>query len=196
MLFVGLLLLCSLGCRKPAEHPLPTPSPPLPSPTPETISDGVVIDTSSEVISVRSHGETIREFHNAAFGSSGVGRKHKRGDHITPLGRFRITAINRTSKFKLFLALGYPNQDYAEQGLHEGVVNQSQHDAIVAALAKGSAPPQDTPLGGDIGIHGIGRGSIEIHRSVNWTDGCIALDNEQITELVGFVNVGTEVLIR
>jgi hypothetical protein len=64
------------------------------------------------------------------------------------------------------------------------------------ALRTNSVPPQNTPLGGFIGIHGIGIGDPKIHALFNWTEGCIALTNEQVDELAQWVHVGTPVTIR
>ena len=47
-----------------------------------------------------------------------------------------------------------------------------------------------------IGIHGIGNGDIEVHKEYNWTNGCVALTNEEIDELVKWINIGTPVEIR
>ena len=60
-------------------------------------------------------------------------------------------------------------------------------------------PPQNTRLGGYIGIHGVGevtREKMKIHRAVNWTDGCIALTNKDINTLRKYVSIGTPVIIR
>jgi lipoprotein-anchoring transpeptidase ErfK/SrfK len=37
---------------------------------------------------------------------------------------------------------------------------------------------------------------VEVHNRFNWTNGCIALTNDQVDELAGWVNVGTKVRIR
>lgn len=50
-------------------------------------------------------------------------------------------------------------------------------------------PLQKTQLGGEIYIHGGGTES-------DWTDGCVALTNEEITELFEAIPVGTEVEIK
>ena len=60
----------------------------------------------------------------------------------------------------------------------------------------GKTPPQDTPLGGQIGIHGIGNGDQDIHHNYNWTNGCIALTNEQIDQLGKWIKPGVLVNIR
>ena len=53
--------------------------------------------------------------------------------------------------------------------------------------------------GGDIFIHGLGRGYGWVgaaHRLRDWTDGCIAVTNEEIEEVWRLVPVGTPVTIR
>ena len=47
-----------------------------------------------------------------------------------------------------------------------------------------------------IGIHGIGDGDRGVHRDFNWTNGCVALTNEEIDELLRWVKIGTPVEIR
>jgi hypothetical protein len=63
-------------------------------------------------------------------------------------------------------------------------------------VAKGRLPPQNTALGGRIGLHGLGRGDPKVHQQFNWTNGCIALTNEQIDQLLTWVGKGTRVSIR
>jgi lipoprotein-anchoring transpeptidase ErfK/SrfK len=60
----------------------------------------------------------------------------------------------------------------------------------------GKTPPQHTPLGGYIGIHGVGSGDPEVHRAYNWTNGCVALTNAQIDILAEWARAGTPVEIR
>jgi murein L,D-transpeptidase YafK len=48
--------------------------------------------------------------------------------------------------------------------------------------------------GGDIEIHGLGEKWAWVgagHRAVDWTDGCIAVTNEEIDEIYPLVKVGT-----
>ena len=72
----------------------------------------------------------------------------------------------------------------------------THQERIALAEWQGRPPPHDTPLGGMIGIHGIGRGSLKVHRDFNWTEGCVALDNQQIHALARYVRVGMRVIIR
>jgi murein L,D-transpeptidase YafK len=53
--------------------------------------------------------------------------------------------------------------------------------------------------GGDVEIHGLGVkwGRIGAkHRLTDWTDGCIAVTNEEIDEIYPLIRVGTTVEIR
>ena len=121
---------------------------------------------------------------------------HRRGDETTPLGVFHVAWIDRHSHFGTFYGLDYPSASIARRAYAEGVISQAERDAIIKALRQHRTPPQNTPLGGRLGIHGIGRGDPAIQQSINWTDGCVALNNQQILQLSRWVRVGTRVVIR
>jgi murein L,D-transpeptidase YafK len=117
-------------------------------------------------------------------------------DQTTPLGEFRISGINPRSRYHLFMALDYPTMEHAKSALADGRIDSDEYLAVSNAWLAAEPPPQNTRLGGYLGIHGIGGGSEEIHGRVNWTDGCIAVTNEQIDELAHWVVVGTRVSVR
>ena len=78
------------------------------------------------------------------------------------------------------------------------VITRGEFDRIISALRINALPPQNTALGGAIGIHGIGPETPEklhIHEHLNWTEGCIALRNNEIHELRPYVGIGTRVVI-
>lgn len=156
----------------------------------------VLVDTRRDTLSVMSGNRPIEVFYHIAIGSGGAGQKRWRGDEVTPLGVFRIGWINWHSRFKMFFGLDYPNREYADQAYREGRISDWDYSSIRYAIEAGTTPPQDTALGGSIGIHGIGAGDPLIHASYNWTSGCIALDNDQIDRLAQWVDVGTTVEIR
>ena len=122
------------------------------------------------------------------LGFSPEGDKHTEGDGRTPEGEFYVFAKNSKSKFHLSLGLSYPAPDDAERGLKDGLISQDEHDEIVAAIAEKRTPLQKTRLGGEIYIHGGGTAS-------DWTEGCVALDDEEMTELFEAVPIGTRVTI-
>ena len=67
---------------------------------------------------------------------------------------------------------------------------------FVGPFMTGDIPPQVTPLGGYLGIHGVGEGDPGIHADFNWTHGCIALTNQQIDDLAGWIRIGMRVVVR
>jgi lipoprotein-anchoring transpeptidase ErfK/SrfK len=92
--------------------------------------------------------------------------------------------------------LNYPNLEYASLAYYDGRIDKATYQAIGNALREGKRPPQQTALGGYIGIHGIGAGDPYIHENINWTNGCVALTNQQIKRLLAWVKVGMRVEIR
>ncbi len=144
-------------------------------------------------------GERVIRKYRTAIGKGGKGDKQRSGDHKTPVGTYRVVRFNDNSRFRLFMQLNYPNIKDAFYGLKHHLIGRKEFDRIVTALKKGQAPPQDTPLGGAIGIHGLGMASrrqLLIHRNYNWTEGCIALTNDEILDLKKFVKIGTKVVIN
>ena len=84
----------------------------------------------------------------------------------------------------------------AQRAFRAGRISYEQLKAIRRAHYLEREPPSNTPLGGQIGIHGIGNGDAGIHEDFDWTDGCIALTNEQIDELAQWLKLGTRVEVR
>jgi murein L,D-transpeptidase YafK len=155
------------------------------------------IDTKHKKLTLMDNNSPFKVFTHAAFGSGGIGYKHKRGDNITPKGVYRIGWNNDKSDFRNFFGLTYPSIPDAENGLKHNLINADEYKAIVDANLQHTVPPQDTALGGAIGIHGLGTPIRRVikHRTLNWTEGCIALTNEQIDELAIYVKAGMMVVI-
>ncbi|MEH6635340.1 MAG: L,D-transpeptidase [Halioglobus sp.] len=170
------------------------------SPAPQVMAQStdiwLMIDTNELTLGVMQGSRILARYKNIAIGSNGTTREKRVKDEKTPLGDFRITGIRPSKRFQLFLAIDYPNMDHVERALAGGRITTKEYQALLGALSKGKPPPQGTSLGGNLGIHGIGAGSLQIHNNVNWTDGCIALTNEQVQKLAGWVSVGTRVRIR
>jgi murein L,D-transpeptidase YafK len=156
----------------------------------------LLVDTVNLKLMVIEAGRPVRTFEGISIGRYGATRDRSRGDNRTPVGRFRIAWISDESAFHRFLGLDYPDLKTARRAYAEGRISESDWQVIRAAHRQGEVPPQDTPLGGQIGIHGIGQGSPEIHGSYNWTNGCVALTNEEMDELMQWVHIGTRVEIR
>ena len=156
----------------------------------------VLVDTNAETLTVMRDEQVVRVFRDIAIGRGGTARQRKRGDETTPLGDFRVTRVDRRSPFHIFIGLDYPASDQAEWAYRDKIIDRATYQSIRDAIQSGGVPPQNTVLGGHIGIHGLGPGDPDIHRRFNWTRGCVALTNEQIDALAGWVSPGTLVIIR
>jgi len=94
--------------------------------------------------------------------------------------------------------LNYPNVDDAKTGLLNKLITREEYRSVLGAHIFNEQPPQNLPLGGAIGIHGIGvetKEKLKIHQNIDWTEGCIALRNHEVDELRNYVSVGTEIQI-
>lgn len=156
----------------------------------------LLVDTENLTISVMRGRALLYKYDNIAIGSNGPSVARRVSDQTTPLGEFRISGINPRSRFHLFMAIDYPTMEHARGALADGRISPDEYLAVSNAWLGGEPPPQDTRLGGYLGIHGVGDGNTEIHGLVNWTDGCIAVTNEQMDELARWVGVGTRVSVR
>jgi L,D-peptidoglycan transpeptidase YkuD (ErfK/YbiS/YcfS/YnhG family) len=156
----------------------------------------VLIDTKARTLTVYHADQPVREFKGIAIGRGGASKERYKGDGTTPLGTFRIMWVNSNSRYDIFLGLDYPTMAHATTALSKNHIKNNEFKLIRSAFDHNTIPPQDTSLGGYIGIHGLGNGSIEIHRKFNWTNGCVAMTNDQIEELARLVSIGTEVVIR
>lgn len=154
-----------------AWHRIPPDVPPLPLPPLTERIDLIEIDKSERRLTVYREGVALRSY-DIALGFSPQGHKAQEGDGRTPEGRYWIDRRNPQSAFHLSLGINYPRP----------------LDQLKAA-AKGVSP------GGDIFIHGQPNGSGIVHRG-DWTEGCIALSNQEMEELWRIADIGTEVVIR
>jgi len=138
-------------------------------------ADRIVIEKSKRTMALMSGG-TVLKTYKVALGGQPVGAKQRIGDHKTPEGLYVVDQKKAASQFHRALHISYPN-----------------------ARDKANARKLGVSPGGDIEIHGLGDkyGWVgAAHRQVDWTDGCIAVTNEEIDEIWPLVAVGTPVEIK
>jgi murein L,D-transpeptidase YafK len=158
----------------------------------------LMISKQNNELTVEKSGQVIKKYHIAS-GKGGKGTKRLRGDSKTPLGVYKVTSFKESSRFHYFIQLNYPNLIDAWYGYKNEIIDAENFKRIATAYKKRESPPQDTNLGGFIGIHGLGVTNdkkLTIHQALNWTNGCIALTNEEINDLRKFVAIGTPVIIK
>lgn len=138
-------------------------------------ADSILLDKSERRLTMFYRGREVRTY-EVALGKNPVGAKRRRGDGRTPEGLYFIEGRNPESKYHLSLRISYP----AEQ------------DMAIAAR-RGVSP------GGDIMIHGLPTAFSTVgalHRQQDWTEGCVAVTNEEIEEIWRAVPNGARILIR
>lgn len=157
----------------------------------------ILVDTTALTLQVMRGESVLKHFDDIAVGRNGTSGRKVGQDGTTPLGTYRISDIRSgdQSRYHRFLAIDYPSLEDALRAHDAGRLSAAELESIRRAHERGEQPPASTALGGHIGIHGIGRGDIRIHRDFNWTDGCVALTNEQVDELAEWVRRGMTVVI-
>ena len=149
----------------------------------------IVIDIALKQLTVYNSRSVLKTYPVITGRNSHLGHKEKEGDQRTPRGDYYVCTINEKSKFTLFFGLSYPNTEDAKGAFLRGVIDEKQRDGIISAITKEARPPWNTPMGGEIGIHGGGIGR-------DGTRGCIGMRDEDVLDLRRFVEMGMTVEIR
>ncbi len=160
--------------------------------------DAWIFVDKSERRMVVNDGRGWREAYRVSLGPHPEGDKELEGDGRTPEGEFYICRRVKHDRFHRFLGVSYPAVADAVRGQKAGLLMPIEHRAILRAARKQVAPPWRTKLGGNIGIHGYGRRrdrAARHRRGEDWTDGCIAVTNEEIERIFRHVRLKTRVVI-
>ena len=156
----------------------------------------MLVDTTTATLSVMRGQRAVVRFTNISLGREGSSRHRQRGENKTPLGVYRISWIETQTSFHRFFGLNYPTLPQAYRAWKQGIIDRQTYQRILEARKHRRRPPQNTRLGGNIGIHGLGERDPWIHANLHWTNGCIAMTNEQIDQLSGWLEKGTQVIIH
>jgi murein L,D-transpeptidase YafK len=143
--------------------------------SPALVADSVVVEKAARRLTLFHRGEPVKIYF-VALGRNPVGDKVQRGDLRTPEGLFSIEARNPVSKYYKALRISYPDVRHATRAAKLGV-----------------------SAGGDIMIHGLASNIAKLgagHRLKDWTEGCIAVTNEEIDEIYRAVPVGSPIEIK
>jgi murein L,D-transpeptidase YafK len=138
-------------------------------------ADQIIVTKSQRTLVLMKKGKVLKTC-TISLGGEPIGPKTREGDHKTPEGFYVIDSRNPQSRFHLALHVSYPNAS--------DIANAKKHKV--------------SP-GGDIMIHGLpkGYGWVKSASKVgDWTDGCIAVTNEEIEEIWRMVPDGTPIEIK
>ena len=142
---------------------------------PNTEIDYIIVKKSDRQLLAYAKHKLIKTY-KISLGDSPVGHKEFEGDEKTPEGFYVINAKDPNSGYHKNLGVSYPNK---------------------RDIAKAKLLSKDP--GGDIKLHGIRNhlGFIgKFQRFFDWTNGCMALTNNEVDELFYAVNIGTKIEIR
>lgn len=138
------------------------------------IADLIVVIKSKRVMFIMKEGKIIKAY-RISLGKTPVGKKTSQGDGKTPEGRYYIEGRNPNSNFYRALKISYPSEE-----------------DILKATKAGINP------GGAIMIHGLSK-KVEYlgkyHIIDDWTEGCIAVTNEEMDEIWRIVPDGIPIEI-
>lgn len=138
-------------------------------------AESVVVHKRERRLELMRDGKVFRSY-RVSLGLNPTGHKEREGDFRTPEGEYSLTRRNSHSDFFLSIQVSYPNDQDARR-----------------ARADGARP------GGNIMIHGLPnvlRYARERYLANDWTDGCIALSNEDMLEVWLFTQTNTPIRIE
>ena len=136
--------------------------------------DLVVVRKGARSLQLMRAGRVVKTY-RIALGRDPAGPKRKEGDGRTPEGVYTLDWRNASSAFHRSIHVSYPREGDDDHALRWGV-----------------------PAGGLIMLHGLPNGVSAArvgHPEVDWTDGCIALTNDEIDEIWTLVEDGTTIII-
>lgn len=135
----------------------------------------IVVDKTGRTANVYRNGLLCHSF-TIEMGENWIGDKRMKGDKATPEGFYSIVEKKQQSqtRYHKALLLDYPNMEDVRR------FRQNKQKGIIA---------DGSDMGGAIEIHGMGG------RGIDWTDGCIALKNQDMEILFDVVRTGTPVII-
>lgn len=141
----------------------------------------VIVDKSDYELNVYDE-EGWYATYPVVFGNKDLSDKLTEGDRRTPEGTFKIISKKPHNKWHKMFMLDYPTQESWSK------FKQRQAKGQISKSAK---------IGGGIAIHGTWpHDEIVVDDYTNWTNGCVAVKNEDLDELDDVLPVGTKVIIR
>lgn len=138
-------------------------------------ADKVLVNKSTKKLYLISEGKQFRQY-DIALGPQPLGDKLASGDERTPEGRYILDYKHVNSDFYKAIHISYPNPD-----------------DIADAHSQGLDP------GGAIMIHGMPKNlkwPVALIQSFNWTNGCIAVTNDEMDEIWNAIDEGTPIEIQ
>lgn len=164
-----------------------------------TLSDvNLLVDRKTFTLILYEDTVFIKQY-RVSFGRNLNDKKKLAEDGATPVGTYKICSITDDETYYKFLRINYPNLEDAAEALRKSLITQKQFNQIKFEFYYEECVEPNPVLGGNIGIHGIGRLN-SIFKNLpfvyNWTDGSIAMSNEDLDEILTVIKAGTNIVIK
>jgi len=141
----------------------------------------ILIDKSDYTLQVFT-ADTLVKTYPIVLGGNPVDDKLQEGDSCTPEGTFYIVSKYPHRSWTKFIWINYPTKDSWKKH------NKAKKEGLI---------PKNATIGGEIGIHGVPKGSDSMVKTgINWTLGCISLTNTSVDEIYPFIDKKTPITIR
>ncbi|MCJ8318510.1 MAG: L,D-transpeptidase family protein [Colwellia sp.] len=141
----------------------------------DVVIDLVKVNKSERIMYLMSDNQIIKQY-QIALGDQPKGHKQQEGDQKTPEGKYTLDYEKENSAYYRSMHISYPSE-----------------------LDKVKAKKQGVDPGGFIMIHGQKNMSGELssfRKNFDWTNGCIAISNDEMDEFMTLVSVGTTIQIQ
>ncbi len=140
-------------------------------------ADKVIIKKSTRMLYLSSGGHIYRRFH-VSLGTMPIGAKEFEGDLKTPEGRYVLDWKRPSQKYNKSIHISYPNK------------KDKAHAKRLGKSAGGMIMIHGTPS--SWGLSPIGDWMPML---IDWTEGCIAMSNDDLEEVWNQTTKGTPVII-
>jgi len=141
------------------------------------LSDKVVIKKSTRMLYLYSAGEVYKRYH-ITLGKVPVGAKEYEGDMKTPEGHYLLDWRQLSSKYNKSIHLSYPSR------------REKQRAKSMGVSAGGMIMIHGTPSNWELSPLGDW-----LPMLLDWTEGCIAMSNDDMEEVWERVPNGTPITI-
>jgi len=141
------------------------------------LADKIIVKKSARMLYLSSGGAIFKKYH-VSLGRVPVGDKEVEGDMKTPEGAYALDYRQFSNKYYKSLHISYPN---TEDKAHAKTLGQSAGGMI---MIHGTPPSWSLSPYGDW-----------MNVLIDWTDGCIAMSNDDMDEVWEQTTNGTSVVI-
>jgi len=143
----------------------------------ELVADKVVVKKSTRMLYLLNNEEIFKKYH-ITLGRVSVGDKEYEGDMKTPEGTYLIDYRQYSNDYYKSLHISYPNE------------SDKEHAKKLGKKPGGMIMIHGTPPSWSLSPYGDWMNFL-----IDWTEGCIAMSNDDMDEVWDLIDNGTVIVI-